>query len=71
MMTEYIIESYGHDQLMPLFYEAGKKPYNENVMNSEFNKQNNDTMGVVLESVLGLTKEELTEEYWAWLDQTY
>ncbi|BES66318.1 hypothetical protein SANA_27570 [Gottschalkiaceae bacterium SANA] len=71
MLTEYIIESYGHDQLMALFYEAGKKPYNENVMNPKFNEQNNKTMGQVLQTVLGITKEELTEAYWTWLDQTY
>lgn len=71
MVTEYIIDTYGHDQLMALFYEAGKKPYNENVMNPEFHTQNNAILGEVLESVLGITKEELTKDYWAWLDQTY
>jgi len=71
MVTEYIIEKYGHDQLMALFYEAGKKPYNENVMNMDFTSQNNDTMGQVLQSVLGISKSELTEDYWNWLDQNY
>ncbi len=69
MLTEYIIETYGHDQLMALFYEAGKKPYNENVMNVKFNEQNNTTMEEVLQTVLEITKEELTKDYWNWLDQ--
>ena len=71
MYTYFIIEKYGHDKLMDMFYEAGKKPYNENVMNPNFEKQNAETMSEVLEKVLGQTKEEFYNEYIEWLNENY
>jgi len=68
MYVRYICETYGHDTLMDIFYEAGKKPFNDSTLNDTFEKQNQDTASVVLLSVLGLTKEELSENYMQWLD---
>ncbi len=71
MYTYYIIEKYGHDKLMDMFYEAGKKPYNENVMNPDFAKQNAETMSEVMEKVLGQTKDEFYNDYIDWLNENY
>jgi len=68
MYVGYIVETYGHDTLMEIFYEAGKKPFHDSVMNDTFEEVNNQTMGEVFSAVLGLTKEELTDAYLEWLE---
>lgn len=70
MYTAYLIEKYGHDKYMELWYEAGKKPFNDSAANPNFYTQNNVTMGEVLMTVLGITKQELTDAYLAWLETT-
>jgi len=68
MYVRYICETYSHDTLMDLFYEAGKKPFNDSTLNDTFENQNQDTASEVLLSVLGLSKEELSDNYLQWLD---
>jgi hypothetical protein len=70
MYTAYMIEEYGHDKYMELWYEAGKKPFNDSAANPNFYAQNNVTMEEVLMSVLGITKKQLTDDYLAWLEAT-
>jgi len=67
MYVRYIIETYGHDTLMDIFYEAGKKPFNSSVLNENFENDNIVTTADVIETVLGLTKETLSEDYTQWL----
>ncbi len=71
MYVEYIVDVYGHDELMQLFYEAGKKPYNEKIMNPDFEEMNAQTMGEVFITVLGKSKEEISNDYLIWLDENY
>ncbi len=66
----YLIETYGHDTFMDLFYEAGKKPFNDSIMNDSFESQNNETTAQVLITVLGITEEELSNDYVNWLETT-
>ena len=68
MYVRYIIETYGHDTLMDIFYEAGKKPFNSSVLNENFDMDNIQTTDEALEVVLGLSKEQLSEAYFLWLD---
>ncbi len=68
MYVRYIIETYGHDTLMDIFYEAGKKPFNSSVLNENFDMDNIQTTDDALEVVLGLSKEQLSEAYFLWLD---
>ena len=68
LYVKYMIDTYGHDSFMQLFYKAGKKPYNENILNPDFAAQNNETMAEVLDTVWNITKEELSADYLAWLD---
>lgn len=70
MYTAYLIDKYGHDKYMELWYEAGKKSFNDSAANPNFWSQNNNTMVEVLMTVLGITKQELTEGYLAWLENT-
>ena len=70
MYTAYLIETYGYDKYMELWYEAGKKPFNDSAANPDFYSQNNETMGEVLKTVLGLTKQQLTDDYLTWLETT-
>jgi len=67
MYVRYIIETYGHDTLMDIFYEAGKKPFNSSVLNENYDVDNILTTADVIERVLGLTKETLSEDYTQWL----
>lgn len=66
----YLVETYGHDRFMELFYEAGKKPFNDSVTNASFRDDNIATTREVLQSVLGITPEQLSQDYIAWLDTT-
>lgn len=68
MYVRYIIETYGHDTLMDIFYEAGKKPFNSSVLNENFDMDNILTTEEALEAVLGLSKSQLSEAYFLWLD---
>jgi len=70
MYTAYMIETYGHDKYMELWYEAGKRPFNDSAANPNFYSQNNETMKDVLSTVLGITKDQLTAGYLAWLETT-
>lgn len=70
MYTAYLIDTYGHDKYMELWYEAGKKPFNDSAANPNFYSQNNKTMGEVLMTVLGITKQQLTADYLKWLETT-
>ena len=70
MYTVYMIETYGHDKFMDLFYEAGKKPFNDSAANAFFITQNNVTMDEVLMTVLGITKQQLSDDYLVWLEKT-
>ncbi len=67
MYVEYLVETYGHDRFMELFYLAGEKPFHDNTLNPDFYINNNRTADEVLEDVLGLTKEELSDDYSTWL----
>lgn len=71
MIVNYMIETYGHDKFMELFYEAGKKPFNNSVLNENFDAENIITTEEVIKSVLGISKEELSTNYLEWLDQYY
>lgn len=51
-----------------LFYEAGKKPFHDSTLNDAFKINNQITTGEVIQSVLGVTKAELSEGYLAWLE---
>ena len=68
MYVRYISETYGHDTLMKLFYEAGKKPFHDSTLNDTFEQANQKTADEVIMSVLGLTKAQLSEAYLIWLD---
>ncbi len=68
MIVKYMNDTYGHDVLMEIFYEAGKKPFHDSTLNEAFEINNQKTTGEVIQSVLGLTKAELSEDYLAWLD---
>ncbi|MBT3318351.1 MAG: hypothetical protein HN948_10010 [Clostridia bacterium] len=68
MIVRYISETYGHDTLMKLFYEAGKKPFHDSTLNKTFEQQNQKTADEVIMSILDLTKAQLSEEYLLWLD---
>lgn len=68
MYIRYIDEAYGRDTLMQLFYEAGKKPYQDSALDDEYEMKNQQTASEVFMTVLGLTKAELSEDYLAWLE---
>lgn len=68
MYVSYLIETYGHDKLMALFHEAGKKPFHNSTMNETFEAENIKTTSEVIQTVLGLTKVELSEAYLDWLE---
>ncbi len=68
MYVRFIDQVYGRDKLMEIFYEAGKKPFHDSTLNETFESDNQQTATDVLMTVLGLTKEELSQEYLAWLD---
>ncbi|MCK5128284.1 MAG: hypothetical protein KAQ68_00420 [Clostridiales bacterium] len=70
MYMVYITENYGHDKLMALFYEAGKKPFNDSVTNPQFEINNIETMKEVLQDILGISKDTLSQDYMEWLDIT-
>lgn len=70
MYVRYLIEKYGHDQFMQLFYKAGEKPFHDSIMNDRFEAKNIQTMNEVLSSVFNITKEELGERYLKWLETT-
>lgn len=64
----YLIETYGHEKFMELYYEAGKKPFNDSVTNENFKQDNIVTTSTVIETVLGNTPEQLSEKYLVWLE---
>ncbi len=68
MYVRYICETYGRDTLLKMFYEAGKKPFHDSTLNYTFEQVNQQTANEVLQSVLGLTKEQLSSNYFEWLD---
>ncbi len=68
MYVRFIVDVYGRDKLMDIFYEAGKKPFHDSTLNDTFEYENQQTASEVLITVLGLTKEEFSAEYMAWLD---
>lgn len=69
MYVRYIEETYGRDKLMEIFTTAGQKPFHDSTLNYEFESNNQKTADEVLLSVLDLTKEELSDEYFDWLDE--
>ncbi|BES63743.1 hypothetical protein SANA_01820 [Gottschalkiaceae bacterium SANA] len=70
LLVKYICDSYGHEVLMDLFYEAGKKPFHDSTLNDTFESNNQKTANEVFQSVLGVTKEEISTEYLEWLETT-
>ena len=68
MYVRFIVDVHGRDKLMDIFYEAGKKPFHDSTLNDTFEYENQQTASEVLMTVLGLTKEEFSAEYMAWLD---
>lgn len=70
MLVKYICDTYGHEVLMDLFYEAGKKPFHDSTLNESFRSNNQETADEVFQSVLGTTKEEISAAYLEWLGQT-
>ena len=68
MYVRFIDQVYGRDKLMDIFYEAGKKPFHDSTLNETFESDNQQTASEVIMTVLGMTKEELSTEYLAWLD---
>ena len=70
MYAAYLIDTYGHDKYMEIWYEAGKRPFNDSAANLNFYEQNDETFGEVLMTVLGITKEELSIAYLTWLETT-
>ncbi len=66
----YLVETYGHDTFMELYDEAGKKSFNDSVTNASFKDDNIATTREALESVLGITPEQLSQDYIAWLETT-
>ncbi|MBN2794738.1 MAG: MBL fold metallo-hydrolase [Clostridia bacterium] len=69
MYVRYIVETYGHETLMEMFEEAGKKPFNDSALNLNHELENQETMDEVLMTVLGLTKEDLSFAYLDWLKE--
>jgi hypothetical protein len=70
LLVKYICDSYGHEVLMDLFYEAGKKPFHDSTLNETFESNNQKTADEVFQSILGMTKEEVSTEYLKWLETT-
>jgi len=70
MYAAYLIETYGHEKYMEIWYEAGKRPFNDSAANLNFYAQNDETFGEVIMTVLGLTKDELSANYLEWLETT-
>ena len=68
MIVKYMNNTYGHDVLMEIFYEAGKKSFHDSTLNEAFESNNQKTTGEAIQTILGLTKAELSEAYLAWLD---
>ncbi|MBN2879416.1 MAG: hypothetical protein JXN65_07280 [Clostridia bacterium] len=66
----YIVETYGVDKFIELYNEAGKKPFNDSVANESFKADNIQTTSEVLSAVLGITPEQLSEDYLNWLEIT-
>lgn len=66
----YLVETYGHDRFMELYSEAGKKPFNDSVTNETFKQDNIETTREALETVLGITPEQLSADYLAWMETT-
>lgn len=69
MYVRYIVDTYGHDTLMALFEEAGKKPFHDSALNPNHEIDNQETMNEVLMTVLNMTKEELSFAYLDWLSE--
>jgi L-ascorbate metabolism protein UlaG (beta-lactamase superfamily) len=67
MYVRYISEIYGHDTLMALFKEAGKKPFHDSTLNESFEKNNQISTGEVIQEVLKVSKQELSDAYLEWL----
>ncbi|MCH4887772.1 hypothetical protein EZV73_09315 [Acidaminobacter sp. JC074] len=68
MYVRYIEETYGREKLMDLFYEAGKKPFHDSTLNEAFESNNQKTADEVILTVLGLTKDQLSNGYLEWLE---
>lgn len=68
MYVRYITETYGHDKLMDLFYEAGNKPFHDSTLNDSFEINNQKTAEEVIMTVLEISKEQLSEGYLYWLE---
>lgn len=68
MYVRYIVETYGHQTLMDIFYEAGTKPFHDSTLNDTFEQANQQTADEAIMNVLGLTKAQLSEAYLIWLD---
>jgi len=66
----YLVDTYGHETFMELYNAAGKKPFNDSVTNETFKEDNIETTREALEAVLGITPEQLSQDYIAWLDTT-
>ena len=71
MFVEFLRDTYGEQAMTDMLYKAGEKPYNENIFNEQYEEQNRETLLEVFDSVLGKTPEELTSEYFQWLDENY
>ncbi len=66
----YIVETYGKDKFMELYYEAGKEPFNDSVTNENFKEDNIASTNNAIYTVLGITPEQLSKDYLAWMEIT-
>ncbi len=71
MYSKYLLETYGRETYMDIFYEAGKKPFHDSTLNNDFEMNNQITADEVLLTVLDKTKEEISEEYLVWLNDNF
>lgn len=69
MYVAFIIDQYGHDGLMAVFYKAGEKPYHENILNEDFSKKNSETFDEVIEVLWSINSETLSQDYLNWLEK--
>ncbi len=71
LYMKFIHDTFGRDTMIGLFEEAGKKPFHDSTLNPTFESNNQKTATEVIQTVLGMTKGELSEAYLEWVDENY
>lgn len=71
LYMKYIHDTYGRHKMIELFTEAGKKPFHDSTLNETFYMENQKTATEVIQTVLGLSKQELSRAYLTWIDENY